>query len=123
MNRSINHQMNPQQWQAAEAIAQAVQSHRIDVNEMKKVVSYLRWWQGRQGRQGDSGGDGLGNHLVNYVEQLAASGEVRSQRTQEYYRALARICQENLELFTREPEAVIPVLGWAVRLAVYYNNV
>jgi hypothetical protein len=119
MNGAMNRQMNPQQWQAAEAIAQAVKSYKVDVNELKRIVSYLRWWQGRQS---DGGRNRLEKHLLEYVDQLAGSGEIRSQQTHGYYQALARIGQENLDLFTGETEDVIQVLGWAVRLAMYYKN-
>jgi hypothetical protein len=108
--------MNEQHWQVAEAIARALQQQKTDVNELKKLVSYLRWWQNRQL---EDGVHHLGSHLVEYLDNLVISGETRSQQTQGYYQTLKKVCQDNLEMFATD--TAIEILGWAARLAVYYK--
>ena len=109
--------MNEQHWRVANAIAQAFQN--TNVNELKKLVSYLRWWQNRQPKDEV---DDLGTHLVEYLHNLVTHGETRSQQTPMYYQTLEKVCQKNLELFATDTETAIQILGWAARLAVYHHK-
>ena len=105
--------MTQADWQVAEAIAQALAKAKIDGNELKKVVSYLRWRQNR----------GLpGNGLFEYLDRLAQHGEVRSNQTVGYYQAIAQVCHDSLEPLQADSERVIQILGWAARLQSYYKQ-
>lgn len=111
--------MDQQQWQIANEIAQSLQQHGTDVNELKKLVSYLRWWQHRQPTDSHTQ---LETHLIDYLHNLVNYGETRSQQTSGYYQTLEKICDENLELFTTDIEISLQILGWAARLALYYKH-
>ena len=102
-------QMRSEYWQAARAIAEDLSSTRTDVNELKKVVSYLCWLRNR-------GVTVTTEQLLHYLDTLATHGEVRSNQTPEYYRAIARACRSHLGELLLEGDALIQVLGWAGRL-------
>lgn len=110
--------MNDQQWQVATAIAQALQHQQTDINELKKLISYLQWWRNRQSEESSNH---LGDHLIQYLDNLIKNGETRSTQTQTYYQTLEKVCQENRDLFATDTEKAIQILGWAARLATYYN--
>ncbi|NJO43575.1 MAG: hypothetical protein HC865_24095 [Cyanobacteria bacterium RU_5_0] len=111
--------MNDQHWQVAKAIAQTLQQQNTDVNELKKLVSYLQWWRNRQSQEGRNQ---LSEHLIQYLHHLGTNGETRSEQTQRYYQTLEKVCRENLELFETDAEMAIEILGWSTRLATYYKQ-
>jgi hypothetical protein len=105
--------MTQADWQVAEAIAQALAKAEIDVNELRKVISYLRWRQNR---------GLLGDGLFEYLDRLAQHGEVRSGKTPQYYQTLNRVCRSALEPLQADIERMIQILGWAARLQGYYKQ-
>jgi hypothetical protein len=103
--------MNQEAWEIADAIARSLQDTKTDVNELKKVIAYLRW-SIRQQMQSD---------LFEYLRVLATSGEQRSNTTVDHYRNIQRACEAHLQREI-QPEVAIEILGWAARLKVYYKD-
>jgi hypothetical protein len=103
--------MIEQEWQMADAIARSLHETKTDVNELKKVISYLRW-SIQQGKQ---------SNLFEYLRVLATSGEQRSNSTSEHYRNIRQACEANLQPEI-QPDVAIEILGWAARLRIYYGN-
>lgn len=101
--------MTPDHWQAAQAIALELSTTETDVNELKKIVSYLGWLRNRQEKI-------TGDRLFEYLATLAQHGEVRSNKTPQYYQTIERVCRSHLEPFAADGNALIQILGWAARL-------
>ncbi len=102
-------QMIPTYWQAARAVANDLSRTSTDVNELKKVVSYLCWLRNRDVTV-------TTEQLFHYLDTVAVHGEVRSNQTPQYYRAIAQACKDHLKALNLEGDALIQVLGWAGRL-------
>jgi hypothetical protein len=102
-------QMTSVHWQVAKGIAAELSSARTDVNELKKVVSYLCWLRNRDMAV-------TTEQLLHYLDTLTQHGEVRSNQTPQYYQAIARACRAQLGGLSLEGDALIQVLGWAGRL-------
>lgn len=103
--------MNQEAWATADAIARSLQDTKTDVNELKKVIAYLRWSMRQQTQ----------SNLFEYLRVLATSGEQRSNTTVEHYRNIQKACKEHLQRGI-QPEVAIEILGWAARLKVYYSD-
>lgn len=101
--------MTPEYWQAAEGIAQDLSTSDTDVNELRKVVSYLGWLRSRNLEVNTE-------HLLTYLATLAAQGEIRSNQTPRYYRAIQQACLTYLPPLSLQGDDLIRVLGWASRL-------
>lgn len=102
-------QMIPTYWQTARAIANDLSLTNTDVNELKKVVSYLCWLRNRNETV-------TTEQLLYYLETLTEHGEVRSNQTPRYYGTIAQTCKDHLKALNLEGDALIQVLGWAGRL-------
>ncbi|MEO0377096.1 MAG: hypothetical protein AAF329_21270 [Cyanobacteria bacterium P01_A01_bin.17] len=101
--------MTPIHWQAATGIAHELSATNTDVNELKKVVAYLSWCQRRRGAADTE-------QLLIYLDTLAAHGEVRSNQTPHYYRAIQQACRIHLQPLALQGDELLQVLGWAGRL-------
>ena len=102
-------EMNPEYWQAAEAIAQQLSSTSTDKNELKKVVAYLCWLRNRK--------ETVTNELLfTYLTTLAQHGEVRSGKTVKYYQTIEQVCTLHLQPLQADGNTLIQILGWAARL-------
>lgn len=102
--------MTEQQWQIADAIARSLHTSKTDVNELKKVIAYLRW----------SIRCRKPSKLFDYLRVLAESGERRSGSTEHHYRNIQQACEQHLQT-ELQPEDAIQILGWATRLKMYYD--
>ena len=64
--------MTEEKWQAVAALTKAMRQGRVSANELKKVVTYVRWWRNRH--------DGaIGEHLFEYLQVLIREGDTYSQ--------------------------------------------
>lgn len=75
----------------------------IDLNEVGKVLAYLR-------------GTGNWNNCLALLQRLAQTGAVRSRQTRGYYQAIYDLCRRYIGKDVAAAQAG-RILGWAVRLA------
>lgn len=101
--------MTPAYWQVSEAIAQELSAAKSDVNELRKVVSYLCWLRSRSVSVNC-------DRLFEYLAALVEHGEVRSNQTSRYYKDIEHACTLYLAALQPEDDALIQILGWAGRL-------
>lgn len=99
-------EMTDADWAKAERIARELASG-VDRNELGKIVAYTHQVQ-------DTG------KLLNLVGRLPYSGYVRSGRTRDYLRQIARVLRK--ELADVEGERARLILGWAFRLMTTYQT-
>lgn len=107
--------LTEQQWEIAHAIAQYLKSQKTDPNEVKKVLEYLRRFKSD---------NNAGQRFFQYLETLANNGKKvgHSTKTVIYYRNLENTCKEYLEPYKDNPEIILMILGWTVRLIRYYDK-
>ena len=103
--------MNEQHFAIAEQVARQLTVSSVDPNELAKVTIYARLHPSRD--------------LFRFLETLVNRGDllVRSGRTLGYYRDIQRVCQTYLRDYIDQPQEVARILGWSVRLMLYYNVV
>lgn len=103
------------QWQVADAIARQLVLDDVDVNELKKVMAYLRAYLNRQD---------AGAKFFEYLKTLARNGSRigHSQKTQGYYEKIERLCQNYLKGYQNDASEMLIILGWAARLHKYYEK-
>jgi cold shock CspA family protein len=97
----------------ANAIAQYLDDHRTDVNELSSCVGYLRDLA-RDEREG--------SRFFDYLDTVIEEGRavVRSGRTLDYYRDIRHACRQHMMPYKDDPETMAQILGWAARLMRYY---
>ena len=107
--------LTEQQWNVAHAIAQQLALEKIDVNELGKVISYLRAFGDR---------DDAGAKFFKYLDTLARNGNRigHSNQTLGYYKAISKACHQHLKPYQENPTDILQILGWAFRLTRYYKN-
>jgi len=103
------------QWQIAHAIAQTLVKENTDVNELGKVIAYLRAYSDREN---------AGLKFFDYLKTLAKNGRHigHSKRTSEYYDSIEKACSQYLKAYKDDVAAMLKILGWAARLMRYYMN-
>ncbi len=87
----------------ARIIAHDLVEHGTDLNEVGKVLAYLR------------GTNDWGKCLT-LMQRLAQTGAVRSNQTRGYYQAIYDLCRRHIGKEASAEQAG-RILGWAVRLA------
>lgn len=114
--------LNSNQWQIADAIAYQLAQEQIAINtrtrsnsdglltEAKKVISYLQ----------DLNTQG---NLFDYLEAWIKFGKDAGHGNSivEYYKTIRDICQSPLNPYAKQPQTLLEILGWAVRLSKYYK--
>ncbi|MDJ0798950.1 MAG: hypothetical protein QNJ51_19375 [Calothrix sp. MO_167.B12] len=100
--------------QIAHNLAITLVQENTDVNELGKVISYLR----SMVNQPDAGTRFLQylKTLVNHGRQIGHSG-----RTTDYYRNIDRACSKYLQNYQNNAHSMLKILGWAMRLMRYYK--
>jgi len=103
------------QWQVADAIARQLVIEGTDVNELRKALAYLREYVNREN---------AGPAFFDYLKMLVSKGERigHSQKTVEYYKSLAAVCEEYLTRYQDDAPVMLMILGWAARLVKYYDK-
>lgn len=104
--------LTDEQWNVAHGIAKSLIDRKTDVNELRKIISYLNINRGKQGS----------NFFV-YLQVLARNGNSigHSKQTSEYYKNLEIVCKKYLKKFEDNPFVMLIILGWASRLMRYYK--
>jgi cold shock CspA family protein len=95
----------------ANRMAGALVRQQVDPNEVASCLATLR--------RPDVDGPAFFRFLSTVVREGQAV--VRSQRTLGYYRTIEDACQIYLEPYKDDPETMVQILGWAVRLMRYYR--
>jgi cold shock CspA family protein len=102
--------MREQDFEIAEAMAQAWVRQNTDPNEVAKSLRYLTEHP-------------HGPRFFSYLHTVVEEGRavVRSGRSLDYYRQIEQVCREHLAPYREDPKKMAQVLGWAVRLMRYYK--
>lgn len=103
------------QWQVADAIAQSLIRDGTDVNELKKIIGYLRAYREREN---------AGVKFFDYLKTLAKNGGRigHSNKTSGYLNNIEKTCTKYLLPYQDEPLTMLQILGWAARLVQYYDK-
>jgi hypothetical protein len=103
------------QWQIADAIARQLVIEGTDVNELRKVITYLR------DRQDEAG---AGKKFFDYLKTLVRYGNAigHSKRTLGYYQSLDAVCSQYLDNYQDDAPRMLYILSWAARLVRYYDK-
>ena len=106
--------LTDEQWNIAHGIAKGLTEEKTDVNELKKVISYLRDFINR---------DKAGAKFFVYLEIVEKNGKKigHSDQTIESYRQIKKVCKEHLKKFEDNSLVMLTILGWASRLMQYYK--
>lgn len=104
------------QWNMAHQIAQRLVSDSTDVNELGKVIAYLRTAINQHGSS-------AGSQFFKYLKALVRNGDSigHSSRTIGYYRSIDKACSDILQKENLDVETLLQILGWAARLMRYYK--
>lgn len=113
--------MNSFDWQMAETIARELVNRETDVNELQKVITYVRI-------QTSVPGEKVGEKFFVLLQTMVRDGRflMRSGRTLDYYRNLQSVCSNHLSDYRGatgdEGKKLVKILGWVARLMRYYNT-
>ncbi|MBH8566556.1 hypothetical protein I8748_31135 [Nostoc sp. CENA67] len=102
------------QWEIAHAIAQTLVKENTDVNELGKVVAYLRAFV----NQADAT-----SRFFKYLKTLVSNGRQigHSSKTTDYYRSIEKACSDYLK-GVEDAHTILQILGWVSRLMRYYKD-
>ncbi len=100
--------------QLAHNLAITLVKEDTDVNEVGKVIAYLRSII----EEADAG-----RRFFTYLKTLVTHGRQigHSGRTTDYYRSIERACNEYLRNEQKNAQTMLKILGWAMRLMRYYK--
>lgn len=103
------------EWQVAHNIAIKLANDRTDVNEIKKVIAYLRTY-------GNSEEDG--SKFFRYLKIMVENGDKigHSKQTKGFYISIEKACNHYLQSYQSDTSAMLQILGWASRLMRYYKK-
>ncbi|WAL59849.1 hypothetical protein [Thermocoleostomius sinensis] len=104
------------QWNMAHQIADRLAKEDTDVNELGKVIAYLRTAINQYGSN-------AGSQFFKYLKTLVKNGNSigHSSKTIGYYRSIDKACSDILQKENLDAEAILQILGWAARLMRYYK--
>ncbi|MGF1676102.1 MAG: hypothetical protein ACFCUV_20815 [Rivularia sp. (in: cyanobacteria)] len=100
--------------QIAHNLAIILVKEDTDVNELGKIISYLRSIV----HQPDAG-----MRFFKYLKTLVSNGKQigHSRKTTDYYRSIDRSCSKYLQNQQNNAHSMLKILGWAMRLMRYYK--
>ncbi|MEH1945145.1 MAG: hypothetical protein V7L01_33690 [Nostoc sp.] len=100
--------------QLAHNLAITLVKEDTDVNEVGKVIAYLRSIV----EQPDAG-----RRFFSYLKTLVTNGRQigHSGRTTGYYRSIEGACNQYLQSQQANPQTMLKILGWGMRLMRYYK--
>jgi hypothetical protein len=100
--------------QLAHNLAITLVKEETDVNELGKVIAYLR---------SIATSPDAGRRFFSYLKTLVTNGRQigHSGRTAGYYRSIERACNEYLQSQQANAQTMLKILGWAMRLMRYYK--
>lgn len=102
------------QWEIAHAIAQTLFQENTDVNEVSKILAYLRTII----NQSDAT-----SRFLTYLKTLVKDGKQigHSGKTLGYYKNIEITCSQYFKN-NSDPHTILEILGWVSRLMRYYKN-
>ncbi|MGB3654090.1 MAG: hypothetical protein WBA41_23170 [Rivularia sp. (in: cyanobacteria)] len=102
------------QSQVAHNIAIELVKDNTDVNELGKIISYLRATIDKPNATGN---------FFTYLKTLTNNGKLigHSKKTSDYYRSIEQVCKQYLQNQSN-PETILQILGWSARLMRYYKT-
>ncbi|MEC4985357.1 MAG: hypothetical protein SAK42_14760, partial [Oscillatoria sp. PMC 1076.18] len=125
-------ELNEIQWEVAHKMAENLASDKVDVNELKKVIAYLRFSQNKEKEkekntpkdkevEDNKLKNDVGKNFFEYLRTLARNGDKigHSGKTIEYYRSIEAICRKHLRGYQDDVEMMLQILGWTSRLVKY----
>lgn len=103
-------------WDVTHAIATTLAKADTDVNELGKVIAYLRSIINQNRNDGVS-------RFFKYLKTLVTNGRQigHSGRTLDYYRSIDQACSAYLKGYQGDAETLLEILGWSARLMRYYK--
>ncbi|NET08647.1 MAG: hypothetical protein F6K09_13245 [Merismopedia sp. SIO2A8] len=118
------------QWQTVHAIAYDLADSKMDVNEFKKVIAYLRnaiathvhpATEDAERQQQEAA---IGANFFNYLKTLVRHGNTigHSKCTKGYYKTLDDVCRDYLSPYQTHASTMLVILGWTARLVKYYDQ-
>lgn len=101
--------------QRAHNLAITLVKKETDVNELGKVIAYLRSIV----NQPDAA-----KRFFKYLKTLVTNGRQigHSGRTTDYYRNIEQACNQHLQSEQLGADDILKILGWAMRLMRYYKT-
>jgi hypothetical protein len=110
----ITENLTANQSQVAHNIAIQLVKDGTDVNELGKIISYLRSTIDKPNATGN---------FFTYLKTLTNNGKLigHSKKTSEYYRSVEQVCKQYLQNQSN-PETILQILGWSARLMRYYKT-
>ena len=107
--------LTEKQWSTVYAMAEMLANERTDVNEVGKIIAYLRAY----GHQENAGGK-----FFEYLRIMVRDGGSigHSGSTPEYYRSIEKACKQHLQSYRDDVEVMLQILGWVARMMRYYNS-
>jgi hypothetical protein len=102
------------QWEIAHAIAQTLVQEDTDVNEVGKIIAYLRTII----NQSDAT-----SRFLTYLKTLVRDGRQisHSKETPRYYRNIEITCSQYFKN-NSDANTILQILGWVSRLMRYYKE-
>lgn len=103
-------------WDATHAIAKTLVKDDTDVNELGKVIAYLRSAINQNSNDAVS-------RFFKYLKTLVKNGKQieHSGRSLPYYRSIDQACSAYLKGYQGDAETLLEILGWSARLMRYYK--
>lgn len=113
--------LNDRQWDDAHKIADYLVESNTDVNELNKVITYLRDLIAQQPKNQDTNIN-VGKQLFTYLKVLVREGKqiAYSNQTPVYYVEIEKACR-HLQSYQQFPQTMLEILGWSSRLTYYYK--
>ncbi|NES70870.1 MAG: hypothetical protein F6K24_39500 [Okeania sp. SIO2D1] len=113
INESQTENLTDEQWDVAHGIAKDLTETKTDVNELRKIISYLQFINK----------DNIGSSFFVYLQVLTINGNKigHSGKTPGYYKNLEITCKKHLKKYENNSLAMLTILGWASRLMQYYK--
>ncbi|MEC4818780.1 MAG: hypothetical protein SAK29_36730 [Scytonema sp. PMC 1069.18] len=102
------------QWKTVYAMAQMLANEQTDVNEVGKIIAYLRAYG-----HVENGG----KNFFQYLSVLVRNGKTvgHSGRTFDYYQSIEKACKQYLLKYQNDVPAMLQILGWVTRIMRYYK--
>jgi hypothetical protein len=114
ITESTSETLTDAQWEIAHGIALTLVKDNADVNELGKVVAYLRAYV----RETDAT-----SRFFKYLDTLVSNGRQigHSGKTTDYYRSIDKACSNYLKNIS-DAHTILQILGWVSRLMRYYKD-
>jgi hypothetical protein len=102
------------QWEIAHAIAQTLVQQDTDVNEVGKIIAYLRTTINQPNPT---------SRFLTYLKTLVRDGKQigHSGKTAGYYRNIEITCSQYFKT-NSDAQTILQILGWVSRLMRYYKD-